>query len=171
MTHQAPHTTAATRMHTRTDLIASMRAEAARCDSQVGIILAGATAGVGFVVTSWPPAGLPPPVAALWWAGVGAAVAGIAVLGRALCPAIPRRSAPPAGAYHCWHVRAAAEAGVLGAVLDRTPTALDAADRQVTAIADVVVSKWAWNRTGLRLLGTALVLLAAAGVVGQAVAR
>ncbi|WP_161983037.1 Pycsar system effector family protein [Candidatus Frankia alpina] len=157
-------------MTVRTDLIASMRSEAARSDSQVGIILAGAMAALGFVVTSHSPVGLPVAVAVFWWAGMAAGVAGVISLGWSLCPSIPR-PAPPAAVFHCWHVLAADDAGTLEAALDRTPVAVAAADRQVAGLAAVVAAKWSRNRWGLRLLGLALVLLAVAGLIGAGVAR
>ncbi|KJE20347.1 hypothetical protein FF36_05321 [Frankia torreyi] len=163
-------TTVETRMRTRTDLITSMRAEAARSDGQVGIVMAGATAAAGFLVTSWSPGSLPVTVAVLWWIGMAATGAGIAALGGSLCPSIPRETGVPAAAFHCWHAVRAARAGVLTAVLDRTPVDIDAADRQTEGLAAVVAIKWARNRTGLRLLGVALVAFAAAGITGQVVA-
>ncbi len=162
----------ADRIRVRTDLIASMRAEAARSDGQVGIVLAGAVAAVGFIVTTWPPTHLPAVVAGLWWAGMSTAGGGITALGLSLFPAIPRRRpvAPPAAVFHCWDVLAAADAGVLGDALDRTPTAVAAADRQTHALAGILAAKWLGNRTGLALLGTAMVLLAATGITGQVTA-
>ncbi len=164
--HRAP--SGPDRMAVRTDLIASMRSEAARSDSQVGIILAGATAAVGFVVTATSPHGLSWPVAVFWWAGVVLAVAGMAALGWSLCPTIPAGWSAPGGVFHCWHVLAAAAAGTLTEALDRTPGALAAADRQVSSLARVVDAKFRWNRTGLRLLGLALLALAIAGISGTA---
>lgn len=152
----------AERMRTRADLIASMRGEAARSDGQVGIVLAGAAAGLGFVVSTGQPAGALALV--LWWAGLAAGIGGVLLLGTSLCPAIPRRLAVPAAAWHAWHVRAADQAGLLTDVLDNTPRALAAADRQTAALAGIVTAKWQRNRDGLRLLGVALVLLAAAGI-------
>ncbi len=155
------------RMQTRTDLIASQRSEAARSDSQVGIILAGTVAAVGFIATAWTPRTLPTAAAALWWIGMTAAVTGIAALGVSLCPSIPTATGEPAGAWHCWHVRRAAATGTLTAVLDRTPTAIAAADDQVAGLATVVAAKWRWNRAGLRLLGLALAVLTVTGIAGQ----
>ncbi|MCK9898370.1 hypothetical protein [Frankia sp. AgB32] len=160
----------ADRIRVRTDLIASMRAEAARSDGQVGIVLAGAIAAAGFIATTWPPTHLPTVVAVLWWVGMGTAAGGITALGLSLFPAVPPRRpvAPPAAVFHCWDVLAAADAGVLGDALDRTPTAVAAADRQTHTLAAILAAKWHGNRIGLALLGTAMILLAATGITGLA---
>ncbi|MBX6389796.1 MAG: hypothetical protein IRZ08_12510 [Frankia sp.] len=160
----------AERMAIRASLVASMRSEAARADSQVGIVLAGATAGLALVVTAWSPASLPVAVAVFWWAGVSAAVAGVAALGVALCPSIPRQRTTPPAVWHAWHAVDAAAAHRLTGALDATPGDLAAADRQVAELARVVAGKFARVRLGLGLLGVALVVLAVAGVVGQVAA-
>ncbi len=156
-----------TRMRTRINLVASLRAEAARSDSQVGITLAGAVAAVGFLATTWPPDRLPTAAAVLWWLGMAAAATGIAALGRSLRPSIPRDGGVPVAAWHCWDVTRAARAGELTAVLDRTDSDIDAADRQTEHLAVAVEAKWAWNRRGLHALGVALAVFAVTGIAGQ----
>ena len=123
---------------------------------------------LALVVTGWNPATLPVAVAVLWWTGMVAGVAGVAALGAALRPSIPRRqpSAPPA-IWHPWYVLDAEAAGGLTAALDATPDDLAAAGRQVAALARLVAGKFRWCRRGLWLLGLALVALALAGLVGQ----
>jgi Family of unknown function (DUF5706) len=153
------------------ELIATMRAEAARADGQAATMLGAAGVVVGVVLAAtlagqWSPGRLPVAARVLWWPGVLAGVAALGLFAAAICPRLPARAArrrPPVALHHAWDVLAAYAAGDVTGALTRTATGdLAAAAGQLVVVARIVDRKFRTVRAGLRLLGVAGLLLVAA---------
>ncbi|MEU5099376.1 Pycsar system effector family protein [Streptomyces sp. NPDC020996] len=153
-------------------LLADARNEVRQADAKASLLLAGAGVALGAALSAAlrgrvyarP---MTDTVAWLWWAGLCAAVAGVTLLGWAVCPRTRRTTAAPA------HL-----VSYFGDVVTRPKETLE--DRlvrtlrtpgasvvdQIYEVSKIAATKYALIRRALLLFGTAAVLCAAALLVG-----
>jgi hypothetical protein len=152
------------------DLLKEAREELVRADGKASILLAAAgvivgTTAAAILAGDWSPFDLLPVPAHLWWAGVGAAVAGIGALGFTVYPRTKRNKAAPHLVAYFADVTAFEDSNALAQALRRTASGQGSRDvDQLVLISRIVVSKYRGIRWALNAFAAGAALIVAATI-------
>ncbi|MFD7856800.1 Pycsar system effector family protein [Streptomyces microflavus] len=153
-------------------LLADARDEVRQADAKASLLLAGAGVALGAVLSTSVTGRVydrpvTDAVAWLWWVGLCTAVAGVTLLGWAVCPRTRRTTEAPAYMVSYFgdvvaHPKEALEDRLVRALRAPGASVVD----QIYEVSRIAATKYALIRRALFLFGTAVVLCAAAFLVG-----